>query len=111
MNRYHGTLNHLRYFQVICANGVSMTNAAQILGYSVCTVSEMIARLERNLQTDLFIRHCRRLELTRAGEALFRMIDVPMSELLKIVSVEDPAQVLRDNMNEYETSLLVEEPA
>ncbi len=63
------TLNQLRAFLETARNG-SFTAAANALGVSQASVSELIRRLEDEYAVQLFIRGRRRLVLTAAGQEL-----------------------------------------
>jgi DNA-binding transcriptional LysR family regulator len=63
------TLNQLRAFLAACRSG-TFTGAAQDLGISQASVSELIRRLEEEFRVPLFTRAARSLVLTSAAEAL-----------------------------------------
>lgn len=63
-------LLQLRYFLSV-ADSDSMTQAAEIMNVSQSTLSLSIKRLETELNTDLFIKKGRKLQLTEKGK-LFR---------------------------------------
>lgn len=63
------TLNQLRAFVEAQRTG-SFTAAAQALQMAQASVSELVRRLEVELDTQLFVRGSRRLALTAAGEEL-----------------------------------------
>lgn len=64
-------LRTLRYF-VTVAEELNITKAAEILHISQPPLSSQIMNLERELETPLFIRGKRRLQLTNAGQLLYR---------------------------------------
>ncbi len=61
----------LRYF-VTVAEELNITQAAKRLSMSQPPLSNQIRELERDLNTQLFIRGSRKLELTPTGELLYR---------------------------------------
>ncbi len=63
------TLNQLRAFIEAHRLG-SFTAAADVLGVAQASISELIRRLEDELDTQLFVRGSRRLALTSAGQEL-----------------------------------------
>lgn len=63
------TITQLRAFLAAFADG-SFTAAAETLGSTQASVSELVARLERELGTDLFVRGGRRLTPTAAAGEL-----------------------------------------
>ena len=62
--------NQVYYFHAVATAG-SMTAAALSLGVSLPTVSEQVKKLEDLLETELFRRSTRRIELTESGWDLF----------------------------------------
>ena len=62
-------LDDLQTFMEIYKEG-SFTKASKTLGISQSALSQKISRLEQSLQSPLFIRHPRSLELTSSGEKL-----------------------------------------
>ncbi|MEZ5998066.1 MAG: LysR family transcriptional regulator [Hyphomonas sp.] len=65
----------LRIFRAVAQTG-SMSAAAARLGGSVPTISRRMADLEADLNTQLFHRSTRGIELTEAGRTLLRHADV-----------------------------------
>jgi DNA-binding transcriptional LysR family regulator len=63
--------NQVYYFYEV-ARKMSMKEAAEVTGVSIPTVSEQIKRLETLLETPLFHRRPRRIELTAEGETLYK---------------------------------------
>ena len=63
------TLNQLRAFHEVAKHG-SFTAAAQELGISQASVSELIRRLEDEHAVQLFLRGRRQLSRTAAGQEL-----------------------------------------
>ncbi len=66
-------LNALRAFEAT-ARHLSFTKAARELNVTQGAVSRHVAGLERSLDTKLFLRHYRAIELTAKGEAYFRAL-------------------------------------
>ena len=64
-----------------------MKEAAEITGVSIPTVSEQIKRLETLLETQLFLRKPRRLELTPDGETLYRHAEQMFQSGLRFLDV------------------------
>src|SRR5690625_472274 len=60
-----------RYFEAV-ARHLSFTRAAEELHVTQGAISLQIRKLEAFLQTALFIRHARHIELTDAGQAFYR---------------------------------------
>lgn len=65
----HVTLNQMRAF-VLSEREGSFTAAAEVLGVAQASVSELVRRLEDELESALFVRGSRLLTLTAAGEEL-----------------------------------------
>jgi LysR family transcriptional activator of nhaA len=66
--------NHLYYFW-LAARHRSLTLAARALGLSQPTVSAQIRSLEEQLNAALFTRQGRAIDLTEAGQIVFRHAD------------------------------------
>ncbi len=81
-------INQLRYF-VVLAEELSFTIAAKRLGMSQPPLSQQIQALEAELQTALFLRTSRRVELTAAGAALLERARTILAQ------IEDAAQEIR----------------
>mgnify|MGYP000938067127 CR=1 FL=1 len=62
-------LNRLGYFAAVAELG-SFTRAADRLGITKAVVSQQVARLERELKANLFVRTTRKVGLTEAGRML-----------------------------------------
>lgn len=71
----------LKYFVAVCQSH-NITSAAESLFVSQQTLSASIAKLEKELQTSLFIRSTKGVEPTKAGLYL-------LSEAQKILSIEE----------------------
>lgn len=66
--------HHLYYFWVVAREG-GLTSAGKVLRLSHPTLSAQVHALERSLETELFTRVGRRLELTDTGRTVFRYAD------------------------------------
>jgi LysR family transcriptional activator of nhaA len=66
--------HHLLYFHTVAREG-SVTRAAQILRLAQPTLSGQIRKLEDSLDQRLFLRRGRGLELTAAGQVVYRYAD------------------------------------
>lgn len=80
-------VHHLRVFASVAEN-LSFTRAAQHLFLTQSAVSHQIARLERELGADLFVRTGKSISLTPAGQALLphaRRIFAAMEEAAMVV--------------------------
>ncbi|MBQ5756729.1 MAG: LysR family transcriptional regulator, partial [Erysipelotrichaceae bacterium] len=64
-------LRTLQYF-VVVAEELNITKAAEKLHMSQPPLSAQIKKLELELNTELFIRGKRQLDLTESGELLYR---------------------------------------
>jgi DNA-binding transcriptional LysR family regulator len=62
-------LNRLAYFAAVVDEG-SFTRAAERLGITKTVVSQQVARLEKEIGTNLLVRTTRRVQPTEAGRAL-----------------------------------------
>lgn len=80
MSREHLPLNALRAFEV-AASYQSMSRAAEELHVTQAAVSQQIAQLEERLQTPLFTRHHRRVQLTEEGRALATVLQHAFEEI------------------------------
>lgn len=90
-------LQVLRYFSTIAREG-SFLGAAQKLGYAQSNLSTKIKQLEKELGTELFLRHKQGITLTEKGEVLLGYAE-------KLLSLADEAQQ-RINGEEVATSSL-----
>ncbi len=62
-----------------------MKETAERLGVTIPTISDQIRRLEEELNQDLLIRHCRRLERTQYGNWIYNelcKVFEPFEELM-----------------------------
>ena len=79
-------LRTLQYF-VTVAEELNITRAAEKLHMSQPPLSAQIKSLERELDTELFIRGKRRLKLTESGQLLYRRA----KEIIKLTDkISDP---------------------
>lgn len=74
------TINELDTFVSIVDEG-SISQAAEHLGVTVSAVSRALSRLEKKLNTSLFRRTTRRLELTQEGEKYLERVRSILSDL------------------------------
>ena len=81
--------NQVYYFYEV-ARKMSMKEAAEVTGVSIPTVSEQIKRLETLLETPLFHRRPRRIELTVEGETLYRHARQMFESGLRFLDVVSP---------------------
>ncbi|WP_171060560.1 LysR substrate-binding domain-containing protein [Poseidonocella sp. HB161398] len=91
MRRRLPSLNALRVFEA-AARHMSFTEAAAELHVTQGAVSRQVKALEEELGTALFIRHIRRLELTRDGETLYPGLRSALDELSRSVARVDQRQ-------------------
>jgi DNA-binding transcriptional LysR family regulator len=84
--------NQVYYFYEV-ARKLSMKEAAEITGVSIPTVSEQIKRLEVLLDTPLFHRRPRRLELTTEGEILYKHAQKMFESGLRFLDVVSPTAI------------------
>ncbi|WP_431223064.1 transcriptional regulator CynR [Serratia sp. L9] len=73
-------LRHIRYFLAVAEQG-NFTRAAEVLHVSQPTLSQQIKQLEESLQTTLFDRSGRKVQLTDAGEAWMRYARLALQDL------------------------------
>jgi DNA-binding MarR family transcriptional regulator len=68
------TMNHtqLRSFHAVAAEG-GFTAASRVLNIGQPTITSQVKALEQHFDVELFHRRGRRVELTDAGEELFRI--------------------------------------
>jgi LysR family transcriptional activator of nhaA len=81
--------NQVYYFYEV-ARKMSMKEAAEVSGVSIPTVSEQIKRLETLLETPLFLRRPRRIELTVEGETLYKYAQQMFESGLRFLDVVSP---------------------
>jgi len=79
-------LRQLRYLQCI-VRAKSFTRAAQVLGIAQPALSLHVKRLERELGTQLLVRHSRGVKPTGAGELLLQRADWIIDELERTKSL------------------------
>lgn len=84
--------NQVYYFYEV-ARKMSMKEAAEVTGVSIPTVSEQIKRLETLLETPLFHRRPRRIELTVEGETLFQHAKQMFESGLRFLDVVSPTVI------------------
>ena len=84
--------NQVYYFYEV-ARKMSMKEAAEVTGVSIPTVSEQIKRLETLLETPLFHRRPRRIELTLEGETLYRHAQKMFESGLRFLDVVSPTVI------------------
>ena len=84
--------NQVYYFYEV-ARKMSMKEAAEVTGVSIPTVSEQIKRLETLLETPLFHRRPRRIELTVEGETLFHHAKQMFESGLRFLDVVAPTVI------------------
>jgi DNA-binding transcriptional LysR family regulator len=84
--------NQVYYFYEV-ARKMSMKEAAEVTGVSIPTVSEQIKRLETLLETPLFHRRPRRIELTVEGETLFKYARQMFESGLRFLDVVSPTMI------------------
>ncbi len=84
--------NQVYYFYEV-ARKMSMKEAAEVTGVSIPTVSEQIKRLETLLETPLFHRRPRRIELTVEGETLYQHAKQMFESGLRFLDVVSPTVI------------------
>jgi DNA-binding transcriptional LysR family regulator len=84
--------NQVYYFYEV-ARKMSMKEAAEVTGVSIPTVSEQIKRLETLLETPLFHRRPRRIELTIEGEILYQHAKQMFESGLRFLDVVSPTVI------------------
>lgn len=84
--------NQVYYFYEV-ARKMSMKEAAEVTGVSIPTVSEQIKRLETLLETTLFHRRPRRIELTVEGETLYQHAKQMFESGLRFLDVVSPTLI------------------
>jgi LysR family transcriptional activator of nhaA len=84
--------NQVYYFYEV-ARKMSMKEAAEVTGVSIPTVSEQIKRLETLLETPLFHRRPRRIELTVEGETLYQHAKQMFESGLRFLDVVSPTEI------------------
>jgi LysR family glycine cleavage system transcriptional activator len=84
-------LNSLRAFEA-AARHVSFTRAADELAVTQAAVSHQVRGLEDWLQTKLFRRKTRKLELTRAGQRLLPSVTTALDSLASTIEEIAPRQ-------------------
>lgn len=84
--------NQVYYFYEV-ARKMSMKEAAEVTGVSIPTVSEQIKRLETLLETSLFHRRPRRIELTVEGETLYKHACKMFESGLRFLDVVSPTMI------------------
>jgi DNA-binding transcriptional LysR family regulator len=84
--------NQVYYFYEV-ARKMSMKEAAEVTGVSIPTVSEQIKRLETLLETPLFHRRPRRIELTTEGETLYKHARQMFESGLRFLDIVSPTVI------------------
>ena len=105
-------LNRLAYFAAVVDTG-SFTRAAERLGITKAVVSQQVAQLERDLQTNLLVRTTRRVHPTEAGRMfharcvmILREAEDAFDELAQAAA--EPIGTLRITApNDYGTAVVV----
>jgi len=105
-------LNRLAYFAAVMDTG-SFTRAAERLGITKAVVSQQVARLERDLGTNLLVRTTRSLHPTEAGRifharcvTILREAEEAFNELAQ--TAREPTGTLRITApNDYGTAVVV----
>lgn len=82
------TWDKLRIFHIVASAG-SFTNAGRILSVSQSSISRHIMHLENTLDTSLFYRHSRGLNLTEKGEILYQTVNNFSKDLIRIKKIFD----------------------
>lgn len=80
------TLNALRTFEAV-ASRLSFTQGAEALNVSPAAVSSQIRELEKRLNQSLFLRHGRKVRLTRAGRKMLPGVQRGLAELRQAVEL------------------------
>lgn len=89
--QYPPSLDALRGFEA-AARHLSFTTAAHELSVTQSAVSRQIKTLEHSIGMPLFVRFNRRLELTDAGEQLFRTATRALTEIARTIEdLQGPA--------------------
>ena len=84
-------LNALRTFEAV-ANQLSFSKGAEVLHVTPAAVSSQIRLLEERLNQPLFIRHGKRVSLTRAGQKLLPGVQRGLAELRKAMRLLEQDQ-------------------
>lgn len=88
-------LLQLKYFQTLAQIG-NMTRAAELLHIAQPSLSSVIARLEKELDVQLFDRRGKRLYLNTFGEQFLKHVDKVFNELnaaqQELANLKDPEQ-------------------
>lgn len=96
----HIPLNALRTFEAV-ANQLSFSKGAEVLNVTPAAVSSQIRLLEERINQPLFIRHGKKVSLSRAGQKLLPGVQRGLAELrkaMRMLELEQAEGVLNVSM-------------